>query len=65
MMKDQMTDRMTDTKESLSPKKISPEEYRRRLLLERRRTMRIVRNTLIAIALLALGWWAFLIYRGN
>ncbi|MBO7680100.1 MAG: hypothetical protein J6S75_10575 [Thermoguttaceae bacterium] len=45
--------------------KISPEEYRRRLLLERRRTMRIVRNTLIAIALLALGWWAFLIYRGN
>ncbi|MBQ2683881.1 MAG: hypothetical protein IJG83_10535 [Thermoguttaceae bacterium] len=55
----------TEPKNPPSSGKISPEEYRRRLLRERRRTMRIVRNTLIAIALLALGWWAFLIYRGN
>ncbi|MBO7680791.1 MAG: hypothetical protein J6S75_14125 [Thermoguttaceae bacterium] len=56
---------MTTEPKTPSSGRISPEEYRRRLLRERRRTMRIVRNTLIAIALLALGWWAFLIYRGN
>lgn len=42
---------------------LSPEEYRRRLLLERRRTMRTVRNSLLGIAVLAILWWLLLLYQ--
>lgn len=43
--------------------KISPEEYRRRLLAEKRRTVRTVRNTLLAIAVLAVLWWFILLFK--
>lgn len=39
----------------------SPEEYRALLLKERRRTVRTVRNTLLAIALLAGLWFLVLL----
>ena len=40
---------------------LSPEEYRKRLLAEKRRTMRTVRNTLLAVAVLAALWWLVLL----
>lgn len=43
--------------------KLSPEEYRKRLLLERRRTMRTVRNALLGVAILAALWWLLLLYQ--
>lgn len=46
----------------LRPKqKLSREEYRAALLLERRRTVRTVRNTLIGIALIAGIWFLLLL----
>lgn len=39
----------------------TPEEYRMRLLLERRRAVKTVRNTLLAVAILAALWWLFLL----
>lgn len=41
-------------------RQLSREEYRRELLLQRRRTMRTVRNTLIGIAVIALLWFLLL-----
>jgi len=40
---------------------MSPAEYRNRLLIERRRVVRTVRNTLLVIAILAGLWWLYLI----
>ena len=40
---------------------LTREEYRRALLIERRRTMRTVRNTLIGIAVIAAVWFVLLL----
>lgn len=47
----------------MSEPKISREEYRKRLLAEKRRTVRTVRNTLLAIAVLAVLWWFVLLIK--
>lgn len=41
-------------------RQLTREEYRRELLIQRRRTMRTVRNTLIGIAVVALLWFLLL-----
>ena len=41
-------------------RQMTREEYRRELLIQRRRTMRTVRNTLIGIAVIALVWFLLL-----
>ena len=42
-------------------RQLTREEYRRALLIERRRTMRTVRNTLIGIAVIAALWFFLLL----
>lgn len=44
-----------------NPRQLTREEYRRALLIERRRTMRTVRNTLIGIAVIAALWFVLLL----
>ena len=42
-------------------RQLTREEYRHALLIERRRTMRTVRNTLIGIAVIAAIWFVLLL----
>ena len=44
-------------------RQMTREEYRRELLIQRRRTMRTVRNTLIGIAVIALVWFLLLMVK--
>ena len=56
-----------DSPENASPPKNgpNPDEYRRRLRAVRRETTRTVRNTLLAIAILAAIWWGVLYLKGR
>ena len=60
-MKEEELNRMADSPKSNG--RPSPDEYRRALLRERRRTMRTVRNSLLAVAALAARWFLVLLAR--